>query len=474
MHQLTRWRAAATRVSRPSSSYSRSHSSVSAPSTRSHAALVDALRCFHAQHQHFVVPSTFRVPASDDHEDWPPHTRGLSLGRALRSFLRTTQHVKRTNATQQQATLAQLHALGFPVVAAVDWSRFQWEHVALSALCAFQRSHGHLRVPRNFVVPENDATWPRAAWGYRLGAHVNQLRARAAHLPVYQREALDRIGFTWHTGQDNWARRFLPALERFRELHGHVNVPQKFVVPSDDDTGPEACEWQQRELHHLAGFPLGRMVNRVRTGDAHSTGQLERFRPALHALGFAFSSVEATWDGKILPSLTVFRAVYGHCKVGAYFQVPHTAPWPPEAYGCKLGFIVRNIRLRGDFFQLVGRDMERLDELGFVWNPLEARWRQRVLPSLETFVREHGHAQIDRGFVVPARAPWPERTHGLDLGRIASDPSVRRKYADFIAIERGRLEALGFFWSAEAGEGGGADPRNSDSDDSDDGEESDE
>ncbi|TYZ63387.1 hypothetical protein PybrP1_001923 [[Pythium] brassicae (nom. inval.)] len=418
-------------------------------------------------HQHFVVPYAFRVPgaappvvgadplpsAAASAGEWPPHTHGLNLGRALRSFLRGVQRAKGGGSAAQRATLAELDALGFPLVP--DWSRFQWEQVALRALREFKRVHGHLRVPRRFVVPAGDAAWPRAAWGYKLGAHVNQLRARTARLPRYQREALERVGFAWQAVRDTWTQRFLPALRQFRALHGHVNVPQAFVVPVADPAWPH---------ERLYGFQLGRMVNRVRSGDAY-LAQVARFRPELDALGFSFSVVEATWDEKLLPALEAFRAVHGHCNVGTSFVVPHEAPWPRTAWGCKLGYIVRNIRSRGDYFDLVGRDMDRLDALGFVWNPLEVRWRQRVFPALETFVRVHGHAAIERGFVVPARTPWPERTWGLDLGRVASDPGFHAKYADFISIERGPLEALGFFWSAAADDDDDDDDDDRDSDD---------
>lgn len=476
---LVRWRRAAFSSARALSSASSapspetiSRGTRTQPATVSNAQLIDALRCFHAQHQHFIVPYNFRVPlatgggdSSDDtgstsSPQWPEHMRGLRLGRALRRLVRELQRENggaSTGSAARAAEVAQLRALGFPL--ATDWPRFQWEQMALSALRAFKAAEGHLRVPRRFVVPEGDEiAWPRAAWGYKLGAHVNQLRARSEKLADYQLEALEEIGFVWNVTDDKWESLFLPALRRFHELRGHANVPQRFVVPCDDP------EWPHEQLW---GFHLGRMVNHIRSGELYYP-QLERFLPELNALGFSFNIIESMWDEKIMPSLEVFFDVHGHCNVDKYFEVPHEAPWPQKAWGAKLGSIVCNVRARGDFFQLVGRDMERLEHLGFVWNPSEAKWRQRILPSLETFVLVHGHASIERGFVVPSKEPWPTRAWGLDLGRIASDAVYRRKFVDFIEIERGRLEALGFFWSDGDSDGGDLDDDSEDTgDDSD-------
>lgn len=426
--------------------------------------LVDAMRHFHKQHQHIVVPSGFVVPsAADDKSNsaWPAHLHGLPLGRALRLFVDGRNSSKRrskrqSDATSVNAVASELQALGLPL-AARSWRQFRWEQTALSALQTFKATHGHLRVPRTFVVPSDDASWPRPAWGYKLGAHVNQLRAHRATLEPHQLEALETLGFIWNVIDDKWTSLFLPALRHYHTLHGHASVPQRFVVPSGDPAWP---------LEALAGFPLGRMVNHIRSGDVYYP-QVERFLPELNALGFSFSSIERTWDAKVLPALQVFHRVFGHCNVKKYFIVPDESPWPEAARGMKLGFIVHNIRARGDFFQLVGRDLEQLEALGFVWNVSESKWRLRIFPALKAFVHVHGHATVPRAFVVPASAPWPERAAGLDLGRVVHDVSYRRRYADYIEIERSQLEALGFFWSAADDDSDGSDSDEESSDEED-------
>lgn len=406
------------------------------------ASFVVAMREFHRQHQHFVVPYNFEIPpaAKTSHirereDEWPADLRGVKLGRQMRRFVKALHDNENNCASHHADLLQQLREMGFPIDA--DWEQFRWQQVALSALQTFKEVEGHLRVPRKFVVPKKDDRWSRPAWGYRLGAHVNFLRDKRDELQDYQLDALEGIGFVWRVVDDKWENLFMPALRTFHEVNGHTDVPQKFVVPTDAATWP-------RELW---GFKLGRMVNLIRSDEGLYVQQVERFTPELESLGFSYSSIEFTWNEKILPSLEAFRAVYGHCHVDRFFVVPREDPWPRHAWGMKLGFTVNNIRSRGDFFELVGRDMERLEKLGFVWNTSEAKWRQRILPSLRTFVAVFGHATIDRNFVVPAEPPWPVNTWGTKLGKVATDASYQQKYADYIEIERNQLESLGFFWS---------------------------
>ncbi|KAF1335888.1 hypothetical protein FI667_g609, partial [Globisporangium splendens] len=404
------------------------------------ATLVAAVRIFHDKHQHFVVPYNFEIPAAplaagcgSSDAPWPEYLQGLKLGRQMRRLLKTLSG--KSGAIQHADALQELREMGFPIVA--NWEQFRWEQVALHALQTFQTLEGHLRIPRRFVVPENDERWPKASWGFKLGAHVNQLRVNRSTLPEYQLDALNEISFPWCVMDDMWDNQFLPALSIFRDLHGHVNVPQRFIVPS------ESKEWP----HNLSGFRLGRAVSRVRSADGFCASQVKRSTQELEALGFSYNSNEPKWNEKILPSLQTFYAVYDHCNVDQYFVVPSHAPWPEQAWGLKLGFIVRNIRQRGDFFELVGRDMEQLEQLGFVWNAAEAKWRQRILPSLRTFVAVYSHSNIDRNFVVPSEPPWPVKAWGTKLGKVATDVHTQFQYADYIEIERSQLEALGFYWS---------------------------
>lgn len=397
--------------------------------------ILTALRAFHRNKQHIVVPFAFQVPEtaavtvqstshSDNDEYWPEEVHGLHLGRLVRRLVNVTK----------TEDIQELESLGFPVGG--DWKQFYWQQVTLEALRTYKRIEGHLCAPRAFTVPCGDERWPRPTWGYNLGSQVNQLRTSRETLMPYQIEDLDRVGFVWDIMDHKWDQYFVPSLRRFHELHGHTDVPQAFVVPSDDTDWPR----------ELAGWRLGKMINKVRSFDAYLP-QVDRSLPELEALDFSFSIFERSWSEKILPSIRVFQRLHGHCKIAQQFVVPSQAPWPEKAWDTRLGFIVQNIRGRGDFFQQVARDSEELEKLGFVWNRSEAKWKQQILPSLQTFVEIHGHADVPPEFVVPKVKPWPVQAAGLKLGKFVHDLEQRSNFADYIEIDTRQLEKLGFFWS---------------------------
>ncbi|ETP38783.1 hypothetical protein F442_13705 [Phytophthora nicotianae P10297] len=397
--------------------------------------LATALRVFHEQNGHFLVPYTFQVPQNEAQNSignpWPQETQGLNLGREIRKFVDLSS-VK--ISPELQSVRRQLDAVGFPQIR--DWKRFQWEQMSLSALKTFKQIHGDLLVTRNFVVPEGDQQWPKPTWGLKLGSHVNFLRQNRDKLTSCQVQDLDDIGFVWVVADYNWDVLFMPALRRYRQLYGHCDVPQNFVA------GEEKDEWP-RELH---GYRLGAMVNRVRA--TSYAEYVERDREELEKLGFYFHSHDQKWQESILPAFEMYHRIYGNCNIQTHFIVPEEEPWPQSMWGMRLGFIARNIRNRGDFFLQVARDYEKLENIGFVWNVFAAKWQYAVLPALDIYVRVYGHANVPANFVVPSEDPWPEESHGLKLGELATSFLRRKIFADFIEIDRAQLEALGFFWSA--------------------------
>lgn len=406
-----------------------------------------AVRAFRERHGHVAVPYRFSVPA-EPAAGWPAELRGLRLSAALRRFAAAASDLSDDEAHARAETEAdaerrrelrrtreELSAAGLPAVD--DWRRFHWQQLALAALRAYAALEGDLLVPRKFVVPTGDERWPRATWGLALGSHVNALRSRRPSLEPYQVEDLDRIGFVWSVLEHKWTSRFMPALRVYRTLHGHVHIPQAFTVPSDGDPG--AIDWPSE----LRGFRLGAMVNHIRS----STGYHElvtQYSSELAQLGFSFSANDTTWNDKIMPALQTFREVFGHCSVDVYFVIPSSAPWPSNVWGMRLGFIAQNIRGRGDYVDQVIRDSAKLEALGFTWNVTEAKWRRVILPSLTMFVEQFGHTNIDPEFVVPASSPWPEAAWGFKLGGFAALPDLRLRFADYIEIDLGQLETLGF------------------------------
>ncbi|CAI5745904.1 unnamed protein product [Peronospora destructor] len=357
-------------------------------------------------------------------------------GREIRNFVVISSI---NNQPELQQVREQLDAVGFPQIR--DWKRFQWEQISLTALIKYKEIEGDLLVPRKFVVPKEDERWPRPTWGLKLGSYANYLRQKRDHLIKYQIQNLDVIGFVWVVADYNWDMVFMPALRRYREIYGHCDIPQNFVVGEDVKTGLD--KWPKE----LRGCRLGATVNRIRAISAYAK-HVERDRIELEKLGFYLNSHNHKWAETILPALETYHRLYGACKnIDPLFIVPEEKPWPSLAWGIRLGFIAQNIRNRGDFFLQIAQDFDKLEEIGFVSNTAAAKWENAVMPALNIYVLEYRNTTIPAHFVVPCKDPWPKESHGLKLGELATIAARRKRFADFIEIDRMQLEALGFFWS---------------------------
>jgi hypothetical protein len=154
----------------------------------------------------------------------------------------------------------------------------------------------------------------------------------------------------------------LPALEVFTSEHGHCDVPQAFVVPSK-------APWPQEAW----GRKLGTFVDSMRS-KGHYAAQIERDAARLEAINFVWTSDEYHWTSRILPSLEVFYRLEGHSNMARGFVVPSSSPWPESAWGLKLGRVVDGIRQKGTYANFVGRDAERLMEVGFDVSSKSSLW----------------------------------------------------------------------------------------------------
>jgi hypothetical protein len=78
----------------------------------------------------------------------------------------------------------------------------RWEETK-STLKLYHEKHGHMNVPRSFVVPRENS-WPDEMWDKRLGKDVNRMRSAngydARDIPE-RREWLEEHGFRWKLRQ---------------------------------------------------------------------------------------------------------------------------------------------------------------------------------------------------------------------------------------------------------------------------------
>ncbi|KAF0685958.1 Aste57867_22210 [Aphanomyces stellatus] len=361
-----------------------------------------------------TLPKIFKVPTE---APWPEHLQGRTLFTAnIRCFYKT----KKIDA----AIVDELNAL-----------RFVWDpqehqrNMEFLAFSTYRAIYGDLCVPSMFVVPDLDPKWPKDTWNMHLGVITKTVRSSWKTLLETQRDSLVKLGFVWKDIQWTMDSR-IAAFKWFKQVHGHITIPENFVVPSDDTTWPS----------NLWGIPLGVIAAEMES-TVHKL-QPEEFT-ALKELGMKFDNVDRVmWEEKV-QALIIYGQIHGDLLVPSRFKVPNQDPrWHRAMWGMGLGGIVS--RLRRDA-KIVSRDRyNQLLKLGFVWDMDEFLWT-RKLKALETYKALYGDLKIPQVFNVPMHDPkWPQETWGFKLGRSICR---LREYHSALSPERVELlSKMGFIW----------------------------
>ncbi|MEO5339859.1 MAG: Helicase associated domain protein [Magnetococcus sp. MYC-9] len=253
-----------------------------------------------------------------------------------------------------------------------------------AALLAFHAEHGHCHVPDEQTEL---ADWLRQQRRAGLGRSLSDAR----------RGCLESLGFIWEPQEAEWdAMRW--ALQRFREEHNHC------IVPTQLPENPALARW----------------VGVVRRGYAQGTLPAERIQQ-LTALGFIWDAKAILWE-EMFAALAEFRRQYGNCLV-------------PESYpeNNQLAWWVVAQRKAYKSGQLEPERIERLNDLGFFWDPLEVQWYEMFL-ALVRYREQHGCCVIRRGAGDPRLASW-----------VATQRQARL-HGHLSQLRIDRLDELGFLW----------------------------
>jgi superfamily II DNA or RNA helicase len=299
-------------------------------------------------------------------------------GYRLGSWVVTQRH-RDALSTEQKA---RLDALGF------DWDPHtnRWEE-GFEYLQAFVQEHKHCLVTIGYRSPD----------GYRLGTWVSKQRLSRDNLSAERKERLDALGFDWDPLTTGWEEG-VECLQSFVEERKHCRVPTDYIAPN--------------------GFRLGEWIR----GQRQSRDKLSAERRGrLDKLGFVWNPYEADWEVGFR-HLKTYKEREGHCRV----------PARHGENGFRLGQWVsvqrqKSVRMSQD-------RKERLDGLGFVWDPFEADWEEGF-KHLQAYVKEHKHCRVPRQYKTP---------DGYNLGQWVSN---RRARSSIVPPERkAQLAALGFEW----------------------------
>ncbi|KAF0694334.1 Aste57867_14787 [Aphanomyces stellatus] len=403
-----------------------------------------ALETYKSIHGNLLVPRTFTVPQDDDDAgQWPVACRGRRLGTAV-------SELRLAKATMLPARVRALDALGFVWRA----NQVQWDTLLL-ALDTFKTLHGgNLRVPTRFIVPDQDAAWPRVTWRVRLGNAVSNLRRDGDFMDRARRAALDARGFEWIVREAGCGptaprvfslatqRLYVDAARHIWTHQGHTaftTFPRaEFHVPSDD-----ANHWPR----HLRGRIL--RVSEFRHAYRHDSRTLDSsVVAALNAMRFVWDAHDHDWQLTV-HALTLYKGHCGSLLVPQLYRIPQEDDdddeWPIYLRGRQLGLTVSNLRQKGPA-RIAPARVKTLNAMGFEWHAKAAtkmaQWTCYV-EALHMYKHVHGHVAVPQAFVVPDN-DWPSHLVGLKLGSIVN--SLRSGHTSVSESEKQELDSLGFLW----------------------------
>jgi superfamily II DNA or RNA helicase len=284
-----------------------------------------------------------------------------------------------------------------------------WDHW-LGLLQGFHKREGHCRVPTFHIEGR-----------LKLGRWVSFQRSNKDKITPSRLKKLCDIDFVWDSNDESWEQSF-EMLRKFHEREGHSNVPNK----------------------HVEG---GRKIGYWIVSQRKNRGQLTPDKvKRLDLLGFSWDPVGESWE-QAFEALTKFHKREGHCIVPQKHIEDglHLGAWVCSQRKKKEELSSNSSEETGNL-SLTPQRINRLDSLGFYWDPIGSIW-EKAFESLVKFQKREGHCIV----------PQKHLEDGLHLGywvssqrknrlQIQSGKSVRESKSALTPERINRLDSFGFSW----------------------------
>ncbi len=268
---------------------------------------------------------------------------------------------------------------------------------ALDHAKKFHAKHGHLDIYQD----------ARAEDGYRIGQWIGWQRMayHQGKLTADRIAALDQLGMIWNKALTAWQRNYTEA-QAYYEEHGDLLVPHSHVTAS--------------------GRSLGTWVGKQRKD--HEAGKLSAEQIVLlDEIGMVWRPLDEAWQ-QAYQHACAYRERNGH------LDVP-TAHVTSDEF--RLGTWIGNQRKAWREERLSQDKIRALEDLGIVWDPLEAKW-ERGLAEARMYKDQYMDLRVHAKYVSPS---------GYKLGGWIADQRKARARGTLPERRVDRLDAIGMAWA---------------------------
>jgi len=206
----------------------------------------------------------------------------------------------------------------------------------------------------------------------KLGAWVSRQRVlrNRGKLVRNRIDRLDEISFIWDIDEWRWENNYA-LLKEFKNKNGHCNISMGWTE------NPKLASWVAYQRRYRKKGVLS----------ADHISQLDK-------LHFQWNPIDEQWKSMFL-KLVEFQNKHGHCRVphGKNSKTPLSI-WVNTQRKAKIANRISEERL------------ERLNEIGFVWEPFEAKWNE-MFEMLVDYKHSHGHCNVPINYAdKPELAQW--------------------------------------------------------------------
>ncbi|MDA7883076.1 helicase associated domain-containing protein, partial [Akkermansiaceae bacterium] len=259
-----------------------------------------------------------------------------------------------------------------------------WE-AQFRKILAYKKEHGDCLVPKTWQDKQ------LVAW-----VRTQRMSKKSGKLDPNRIKRLDEIGFVWDAIEEIWEINF-QKLVAYKEEYGNCSVPNTWQ-------DKQLANWAKRQRHLKGNGKL-------------SVDKIKR----LNEIGFVLDPFEEIWEINF-QKLVAYKDKNGDCLVTRSWKDKQLFKW--VAYQ-------RRSKKRG---KLDPNKIKRLDEIGFVLDPIEELWEAQFRKIL-AYKKEHGNCSAPRSFEDKQLGNWVLRQRkSKKSGKL--DPNKIK-----------RLNEIGFVWN---------------------------